>query len=884
MMDKDEEAVELDLSKGIADKTEKRSKSPEKVSANSLPSSRFNVSHSLSSNHFRLWENSLTASAISAAAMSHLMDMNRASIAANRRSSSPLDRVDKLDWAKLSQETHRFNFDETLVDERISEFLSVARKNSNDEEVLDLKMGTSAKKLKKDCQENNSKESRTNSENGKSYPCSDCHKTFATEVDLKAHLMRHVTQHPYVCLACGKGFKYDHTLDFHIKSQHGVDGNANINLKNISKKLLRTKKDNFISDSKSRNASDNDIDSIGDENAFEDANNNRPTNSQSVDFGFPTNFAPRSIQIKSEKVLVTMLEGVHPLSEQTYILYKCCLCGFAFPSLEPVIIHVQTIHSNHSSFTCDKCGATFKWRSELQLHDQLHKAMDQQSKSKQFLMPSFLQPNLMLMNPYFGENVSTVNNCSSSSREDIDNQGLNLSLTSKPDGKSEIEPSPIVERKTSTEVKQEKSNRDNVPLVHCAPFQSPLPKPVGDIEETAPGQFKCRFCDKTFDRIFSVHRHERVHTGYKPCICKVCGRGFSEKRNLRHHIIRFHSDGSGRELLKRVRKEKSLTAASFLKKAAVKYLSNNVSENSVQKKNVNSQQECAIKDSNAEDQAKCDSSLEKTVVDKSSSSSRRKKSKPSKKIVNAEECAVSSPKEEVKVKEENCDIDDNDKPDLDTEEEPSEETLELKEPHSTESEGKLHCHGAFFSSYNPRLGIVEKPIKRSFRPLVGPDGKYIYPCGYCQKTFCSLSDLNRHMNFHEAKILCHQFITSEIDVRPFKCEYCDYQSRTNSQLKVHMLRHAGIKQYLCQTCNYNGVTQSDLNRHCKTRSHVLRSANVCPLCSLGFSTRTLLEDHVLKFHETSSLDILSKHEEMLRTETTNKTDGDSNEFAVNNIL
>lgn len=44
---------------------------------------------------------------------------------------------------------------------------------------------------------------------------------------------------------------------------------------------------------------------------------------------------------------------------------------------------------------------------------------------------------------------------------------------------------------------------------------------VGEIEEIAPGQFKCRYCDKTFDRIFSVHRHERVHTGFKPCVCKA---------------------------------------------------------------------------------------------------------------------------------------------------------------------------------------------------------------------------------------------------------------------------------------------------------------------------------------------------------------------------
>ena len=58
-------------------------------------------------------------------------------------------------------------------------------------------------------------------------------------------------------------------------------------------------------------------------------------------------------------------------------------------------------------------------------------------------------------------------------------------------------------------------------------------------------------------------------------------------------------------------------------------------------------------------------------------------------------------------------------------------------------------------------------------------------------------------------------------------------------------------------CNYNGVTQSDLNRHCKTRSHSLRSTNICPLCALGFSTRTLLDDHILKFHESESTSSIS---------------------------
>ena len=29
------------------------------------------------------------------------------------------------------------------------------------------------------------------------------------------------------------------------------------------------------------------------------------------------------------------------------------------------------------------------------------------------------------------------------------------------------------------------------------------------------------------------------------------------------------------------------------------------------------------------------------------------------------------------------------------------------------------------------------------------------------------------------------------DIRPYKCQYCDYYARTNSQLKVHMMRHQG---------------------------------------------------------------------------------------------
>lgn len=50
-----------------------------------------------------------------------------------------------------------------------------------------------------------------------------------------------------------------------------------------------------------------------------------------------------------------------------------------------------------------------------------------------------------------------------------------------------------------------------------------------------------------------------------------------------------------------------------------------------------------------------------------------------------------------------------------------------------------------------RLNVVEKPVERSdvYKPRTLPDGKLFYECCYCHKGFGSVSDINRHMDFHE---------------------------------------------------------------------------------------------------------------------------------------
>lgn len=431
-------------------------------------------------------------------------------------------------------------------------------------------------------------------------------------MDLKCHMLRHVMQHPFTCPTCGKGFKYEHALAFHEK-QHGLEPNNKLNLKNSNKKqsngntpthadhqskrndhlldeslltggnrkagklassssavsnLSRQQLQQYLDDEEDLPSSllmASSLSSKLSNSGSLTASNSKGTpnsslfsssnSSSTFDFGFPNSTMPNlGIQMKSEKVLIVMVEGVNPLNDQTYTLYKCNICGFAFPNLPPVAEHILTAHSNNQKFNCEKCGANFKWRNDLLLHDQIHKAMDAQQASSKLMMPQLMQNNLMLQylnasdqgkldsnnndNLLLNSNKLNGNHHANGKLDGL--IGLNLSKGTRKDSESSQESLNLVTVKTKNgKLKDLRSEELDELSKNIAVVKENLTNDLGEIEETAPGQFKCRYCDKTFDRVFSVHRHERVHTGFKPCVCKVCGKGFSEKRNLRHHLIRF---------------------------------------------------------------------------------------------------------------------------------------------------------------------------------------------------------------------------------------------------------------------------------------------------------------------------------------------------------
>ncbi|KFM59210.1 Zinc finger protein 112-like protein, partial [Stegodyphus mimosarum] len=280
-----------------------------------------------------------------------------------------------------------------------------------------------------------------------------------------------------------------------------------------------------------------------------------------------------SLQVTSESVLISKLEAIHPGTQQKYVLYKCGLCGKAFASLRVICGHLALHNDSSKEKDCEKCGASFKWRTELDSHLECHQASDRKYVPTSPYLPSYY------VNPFPIPVVTpSEQNVLPATRL------LPYPFFPMP---QQIPPLmqpgffPFFAAALQPQVQSGNNNQDETIQnnSHASTENHSTMENFEDKNVVQGCTFQCKLCPKTFDRIFSLQRHERIHSGVKACFCKICGRGFSELRNLRHHIIRFHAESAQKEPLpyrRRPNRMRNVSSSqklvSFLKKTAVRIL------------------------------------------------------------------------------------------------------------------------------------------------------------------------------------------------------------------------------------------------------------------------------------------------------------------------
>ena len=272
------------------------------------------------------------------------------------------------------------------------------------------------------------------------------------------------------------------------------------------------------------------------------------------------------ISIKNETILVTKLNGVNIKTGGKVSLYKCYMCNKMYNKMSKLQCHMS-MHFERSLFmySCDLCGATFKFRLQLVRHASRvhhikpysppirHRWHSQSSvppaggsvvtspedyKTRSPLVTSRESPtegNTATLQEREPENVS------------LDSGEYSSHLARSSDHASSAIQDPEQEgsqsRSDDQQISEGEAHYHDYPKGSIgSSLASSHPSLHKYLYRRYSGTYVCQYCNKTFFRLFSLQRHEQVHTGVKPCFCKECGKGFSEPRNLRQHIIRYHGE------------------------------------------------------------------------------------------------------------------------------------------------------------------------------------------------------------------------------------------------------------------------------------------------------------------------------------------------------
>ncbi|KAI5096088.1 zinc finger protein 850 [Silurus meridionalis] len=141
---------------------------------------------------------------------------------------------------------------------------------------------------------------------------------------------------------------------------------------------------------------------------------------------------------------------------------------------------------------------------------------------------------------------------------------------------------------------------------------------------------------------------------------------------------------------------------------------------------------------------------------------------------------------------------------------------------------------------------VNKPLKSMVDPLLLTTkmltGMGQYVCTVCGDMFASLTQLARHVQFHDRD-------------RPFPCAICGKRFLSRSHHDEHQRVHTGERPFPCDRCERSFTTHHNRKRH--QMIHDKEEAYRCPVCGILFCQEHQLGNfsgiiRVLKQHENGN--------------------------------
>ena len=153
------------------------------------------------------------------------------------------------------------------------------------------------------------------------------------------------------------------------------------------------------------------------------------------------------------------------------------------------------------------------------------------------------------------------------------------------------------------------------------------------------------------------------------------------------------------------------------------------------------------------------------------------------------------------------------------------------------------CSKGFFESSNWMKHMRQHALQPD-KPVRGRTVRQ-HTCKFCMKSFF-MKDLRAHVASEHPGVTLGEAISRQLA----RCNLCSKDFSCQESLRVHRLRHSGLKPFHCDKCDMSFLLKSALLLH--QRKHTDYRPHCCPECGKTFRWRASVSQHMITYHTPKS--------------------------------